>query len=125
MLRRTFAPTALVLCFLTAFAAAKRAAPKPVTPVISGAIRYSAEGNGLDEYVVAADASNGKELWRVRVFHNEIDPTLEEDVQAVFITNLKLMGNSLSIRDEKSRCYSLDLATKRVTKRWFCWPFSE
>ena len=105
--------------------AAKRAAPKPVSPVISGGIRYSAEGNGIDEYVVATDASSGKKLWKVEVFHNEIDPSLEEDVQAVFITNLKLAGNSLSIRDEKSRCYSLDLSTKHVRRRWFCWPFSK
>jgi hypothetical protein len=120
---RKLATMLFVLCFLAASSAAKRAAPQPVSPVISGGIRYSAEGNGIDEYVIAADASNGKELWKVRVFHNEINPSLEEDVQWVFITNLKLEGHSLSIRDEKWRCYSLDLATKHVTKR-FCWPFS-
>jgi hypothetical protein len=121
--RRKFANTALALCFLTASATAKRAAPKQVSPVISGGIRYSAEGDGMDEYVLATDASSGKELWKVKVFHNDINPSMEEDVQAIFITNLKLAGNSLSIRDEKSRCYSLDLTTKHVKKQLFCWPF--
>ena len=35
-------------------------------------------------------------------------------VQWVFITNLKLMENSLFVRDEKARCYSVNLKTHRV-----------
>jgi hypothetical protein len=111
--------TLLVLLFLAASVAAKRMAPKPVSPVVSDGLRYSAAGDGRDQYVVAADVSSGKELWKVKVFHNDIDPLLEEDVQWVFITNLKRVDYALVVKDEKSRCYSLDLRTKSVKKQ-FC-----
>jgi hypothetical protein len=109
----------VVLVFVTLCAQAKRMPPKAVTPVVSGGIRYSAEGDGRDQYVAAADASSGNVLWRVKVFHTPIKSWVEEDVQWVFITNLKLAGNSLLVRDEMSRCYSVDL-TKRHVKRQQC-----
>jgi hypothetical protein len=109
----------VVLVFATVSAQAKRMPPKPVTPVVSGGIRYSAEGDGRNQYVAAADASSGNVLWRVKVFHTHIKFWVEEDVQWVFITNLKLVGNSLLVRDEMSRCYSVDL-TKRKVRRQQC-----
>jgi len=115
--RRKFVITCVVVAFLAVSALAKRVSPKPVTPVISAGIRYSAEGDGRDQYVVAADASTGKVLWRVKVFHTHIKFWVEEDVQWVFITNLKISDNSLFVRDEKSRCYSVDLTRKHVKKQ--------
>ena len=45
-----------------------------------------------------------------------IKPWLEEDVQWVFISDLKLDEDSLLVRDEKNRCYSIQLNTRRVRK---------
>jgi hypothetical protein len=104
----------IVLCAIST--EAKRKPPKPVSPIVASAIRYSAAGDGRNQYVVAEDAADGKELWRVKIFENRINSSMEEDVQWVFITDLKLADNSLLIRDEKSRCYSLDLATKHLKK---------
>lgn len=73
--------------------------------------------------MIATDQKTGNILWKVKVFHTSIKPDLEEDVQWVFITHLQLSGNSLLARDEKSRCYRIDLST-RVVKggHWFsCW----
>jgi|SRR5579872_1091674 len=110
--------TFLGLASLSVFALAKRVAPRPVPPVISDGIRYSVEGDGRNQFVVAADVSTaGHELWRVKVFHNHIKFWQEEDVQWVFITDLKLVGNSLVMRDERLRCYSIDLMTKQVKKQ--------
>jgi hypothetical protein len=106
----------VALAFLAASAPGKRVPPKPVSPVISNGIRYSAEGDGRDQYVVAADASSGHVLWRVKVFHNHIKFWIEEDVQWVFITDLKLIDNSLLVRDERPQCYSIDLMRKNVKK---------
>jgi hypothetical protein len=105
------------LVLMAASAIAKRVNPKPVSPVIFKGIRYSAEGDGRDQYVVAADDTNGKLLWKVRIFHNNIKFWIEEDVQWVFITDLKLLDNSILVRDEMSRCYSIDLATRHVKNR--------
>jgi hypothetical protein len=58
-------------------------------------------------------------LWKVKVFHTNIWSWLEGDVQWVFITNLKLAGNSLLVDYEGPWRYSVDLTTKRVEKLWF------
>lgn len=115
-----------LVCVVFAFAVsslAKRAQPKPVTPLVVDGVRYAAEGNGVDEYVVASDASSGKALWKARVAHNDHDPRLEQDVQDVHITDLKAAKGAVLVRDEKSRCYSIDLLTKRVSKQLWCHGF--
>jgi hypothetical protein len=112
--RKQVAITCAGLALLSATASAKRAAPKPVTPIISRGIRYSAGGDGKDEYVIAADASSGSILWKAKVCHNHIERWKEEDVQWFFITDLKLDGNFILVKDEKARCYSVDLTKKNV-----------
>ena len=95
-------------------ASAKRAAPKPVSPVVYQGVTYSAPNdNGRVGYILASDAA-GKVLFQIKVFETEIHPKLEEDVQWIFIRELKLTGSSLVVKDEKSRCYSVDLETKAV-----------
>jgi hypothetical protein len=105
------------LCLYAASLWAKRGAPERVNPVIDHGIEYSASGDGRTQYVVATDLSNHKELWKVEVFHSFIKPWIEEDVQWVFIKDLKLVDNSLLVKDEKLRCYKLDLRSKRVKKQ--------
>ena len=95
---------------------AKRVPPKPVSPVVHAGVTYSAAGDGRGGYVVATETSTGKELWKVKAFTVQIRFRMEEDVQWVFITDLNLDSNALLIRDEKSRCYRLDLDKKRVKK---------
>ena len=115
--RLKFSIVCVALALFAVSTAAKRVSPKPVAPVISGGIRYSAAGDGRNEYIVAADASSGNVLWKTKVSHNRIKFWKEEDNQWVFITNLKLTNNVLLIRDEMLRCYSVDLKTKRVKKQ--------
>jgi outer membrane protein assembly factor BamB len=103
--------------FFSVFAVAKRVAPKDVPPIISDGMRYSATGDGRNSFVVATDAATGKALWKVKVFHTQIKFWRgEEDNQWLFISDMKLAANSILVRDEKSRCYSISLSTKRVKK---------
>ena len=95
---------------------AKRVAHQPVNPVVSANIKYSAQGDGRTGYVVATEVVTGKQLWRAKVFHIHVKPWIEEDNQWVFISDLKLVDNALLVRDEMSRCYQVDLATKHVKK---------
>jgi len=87
-----------------------------VSPVTSNGIMYSASGNGRAGYVVATDVATGKELWRQRIFKTHIRRKLEEDVQWIFISHLAVDGGNLLVRDEKSRCYTLDLGKHHVRK---------
>ena len=112
----------LLLAFLLSVdsASGKRAAPKPVPPVSYKGITYSAPNRaGTTNYVYASD-STGKDLFRIKVFDMPIDPNLEEDVQWVFITDLRLSGGSLQVKDEKRRCYLINLDTKAVKRKYWC-----
>lgn len=101
-------------------ALAKRAAPKPVAPVAYKGITYTAPNqDGTKAYVVASD-SKGKELLQIKIFDVPIDQRLEEDVQWVFITDLKPDGDFLLIRDEKGRCFAIDLSTHAVKRKRWC-----
>ena len=98
-------------------AMAKRIPPKPVPPVVANGVEYSADGDGRDSYVVATDEANRKTLWKVKLFHTRVEWWRgEEDNQWLFISDLKLTGNSLLARDEKNRCYSIYLSTRHVKK---------
>ena len=108
---------ALVLSvFALPSAEAKRAAPKPVAPVVANGVAYSAPHAAMG-VVVATDVATRKELWRETVYTIRIDPELERDVQDVFITALSVEGGVLIIENERGERYALDLATRRVTKR--------
>jgi hypothetical protein len=50
------------------------------------------------------------------MFHTRIKLWREEDNQWLFISDMKLTGNSLLVRDEKNRCYSISLNSRRVKK---------
>ena len=56
-------------------------------------------------------------MWKVKVYHNHIRMSEQIDVQWVPITKLELLDNSLHVKDEKSRCYSVDLVSKKVKKQ--------
>ena len=116
MWRLLIQPAAILL--IAACATAKRMPPKPVAPVISNGIRYSAEGDGVDQYIVATDVASCDVLWKARIFHNDIWSWMEPDMQHHYITGLKLSGNSLVIAYEGFGLYCLDLTTRRVHELW-------
>ena len=97
-------------------AIAKVAPRKPVPPVESNGIRYAADGDGNDQFVVATEIATGKQLWRKRVLHTRIKFWLEPDVQIVPITEIKLVDGLLFVRDERARCYAVGVRNHRVHK---------
>ena len=95
----------------------KRVPPNPVSPVIYSGIEYSARGDGKIGCIAASEIATGKQLWAVPVFR--VHPHWwkgEEDNQWIFISGLWLDQNGLTIKDERSRCYVLDLSNKRVRR---------
>lgn len=96
---------------------AKRAAPKPVAPVVHNGVQYTApHASGREGKIVACDANSGKRLWELVVYTVKINPNLEEDVQWVFITGLAIKGDKLLVNNEKGVQYAVDLATRQVEK---------
>lgn len=103
------------MALLPCLAAAKRAAPPKVKPVIHDGIRYVAPNDdGRRAYIEAWDVQTNKKLWDLTVFTNRINPQLEEDVQWVFIKALGVKDGVLLVTSERARRYEVDLKTKAI-----------
>jgi hypothetical protein len=106
-----------VALVLPSLALAKRVAPARVEPVIHQAVRYIAPNDdGCRAYIEAWDVQTNKKLWDLTIFTNRIDPTLEEDVQWVFIKALNIRDGALIVTSERDKIYRVDLKTKTVTE---------
>ena len=107
----------VVLMLLAAVALAKRSAPAEVAPVVFEGVRYVApNADGRRAYIEAWNVQSDKKLWELTVFTNHIDPKLEEDVQWVFIKELKIQDGALMVTSERGKAYRVDLKTKAVTQ---------
>ena len=96
---------------------AKRVAPARVEPVVYQGIRYIAPNDdGRRAYIEAWDVQTNKKLWDLTIFKNRIDPTLEQDVQWVFIKELNIRDGVLIVTSERDKIYRVDLKTKAVTE---------
>lgn len=102
---------------------AKRIAPPEVAPVVIDKLRFEViswgKERGLDQnggYIAAFDTDSGKELWVLKVYNILYDPSLESDVQDVFIKTMSknFFSNKLTITDEKDRKYTVNLDTRKV-----------
>lgn len=94
---------------------AKREAPTQVPPVDYEGVRYKAPNHdGRRGYVQAWDIDSGKMLWEVTIFRNRINPFLEEDVQWVFIEEMRIEKGYLVVISERQVSYRLDLKTRAV-----------
>ena len=110
----TLALAALLVTASTA--AAKRRAPAEVAPVIHQGVRYTAP-TGRMGWVEARDETGDTLLWEVRVYIVTYDPAKEQDVQDVYITELRLEGGELVVRDEREHEWIADLATHEARRR--------
>jgi hypothetical protein len=109
--------TILVLVLLPSLVLAKRLAPAKVEPAVSEGIRYVAPNdNGRRAYIQAWDVKTGKKLWELTVFTNRIDPTLEEDVQWVFIKKLTVKEAVLVVTAENGTAHRVDLKKRALIK---------
>jgi hypothetical protein len=111
----------ILLSFVLAFVLlprgvfAKRTAPAKCKPVVHQGIRYVAPNDdGRRAHVEAWEIESNKKLWDTTVFTNRIDPKLEEDVQWVFIKELRIQGGVLVVTSERDKVYLVNVKTKRV-----------
>lgn len=113
--RKILAATCLtcVLCIiLSAPALAKRISPAEVAPVIYDGVKFTAPHDKIG-YVVAFDEKTDEQLWEVKVYDVVITSSLEEDVQRVFIKELRVSGSILIITNESNNTYKMDITNPR------------
>jgi hypothetical protein len=113
----------MVLVVGSSVAFAKQPAPKEVPPAVIGGIKYTAPHwcriNGKDQqggYIEARDFNTGRLLWELRVYEIKYEPGLEQDVQDIFITSLKVMDGKLQVANEKGDKFVVDLAQRKVVQ---------
>jgi hypothetical protein len=101
--------------------AGKRVGPPDVAPVLIDGVRIEAihwggsRGFGQNGgYIAAIDPVSGRELWTLKVYDVPYDPSLEEDVQDVFIARLAAKGDRLQVIDEKGRRFLVDVKRRAV-----------
>ena len=119
--RTILVPLLIAASLYPLVASAKRAAPKPVAPVVHGGVEYRAKDMC---YVEAVELPSKKTLWRTRVYYVWYMPLAEKDCQDVFISSLSVQGEKLLVRNEVGRSYRVDLATGRIegaARYWIPW----
>jgi hypothetical protein len=68
------------------------------------------------QYIEARRAETDKLLWDLRIYKVNYDPTLESDVQDIFITSLKLVEGNLEVMNEAGDKFVVDLSKRAVIK---------
>src|SRR6478752_2693179 len=100
---------------LPQLASGKRIEPGKVDPVTYEGVRYVAPNDdGRRGYIEAWNVGTNKKLWELTIFTNAIDPSLEEDVQWVFIKSLNIRDGRLLATSEHKETYQVDLKTKEI-----------
>lgn len=103
---------------------AKRKAPKPVLPIISGNYVYTVPHwsyeNGTNQsggYIQVLDTKTGNPIWGLQIYNTSYEQSQESDVQDVFITSTELnfWGNKLKVANELGHIYTVVLKNKAVS----------
>ncbi len=115
---RSLSRLVLVAALVLPMAAFAKRIPAPIIePVVHEGVRYTVPNDrGTVGYVVASDVATGKQLWKKTIFRDCICPFFEQDVQWVFIRQMRLDGDRLIFVSERDKSYALDLKTRRVKK---------
>lgn len=100
---------------------AKRKFPENVLAVTHEGIRYEALHFDLKQkqnggYIRAFDQNTNKHLWTVQIYKTTYQSSVEQDVQDIFITSIKIQEGTLHIYDEKNRIFKLNLKDKTVKR---------
>jgi hypothetical protein len=96
---------------------AKRPAPRKVESVLTPTLRIEAPlDSGRIGRIQAFDRTDGKLLWTIVVFENQIDPRIEEDVQWRFIESMRVVGDALVVTAEGGSRYRVMLATRKIER---------
>ncbi len=103
----------------------RRAAPKPVEPIVVGNVRYQVmfgtrkRFNQSGGIVGAFNVTTGEELWAIAVYKTAYDEKEEIDAQDIFITTMAITpdGTHLTITDTGKRTFLVNLIDQAVIQQ--------
>lgn len=111
-MKKIMIATMILIVSLHTIIYAKRSAPKKIKP-----LRYKnmiIKVIHSDMGYISIYNTQGKLLWKKRIYRVFYNPFLERDVQDVYIKKILIHKGLLIIINEENRCYSLNLQTKEV-----------
>lgn len=103
----------------------KRREPVDVDPVEHGSLRFEAprmgHPYGFDQdggFVVAIDIADGALVWSQRVYIVDYGADIEDDKQAVYVTELALAegGHALHVVNERGERFRVGLVDRSVER---------
>lgn len=88
----------------------KAYAPSAILPVLYKDIRILTENSSQYNMgiVQAFNTKTNKLIWSKKIYEVNIDSNIEEDVQLVFIKDMKIENDKLVVINEKNVSYTLD-----------------
>jgi hypothetical protein len=99
-----------------------RTAPPAVPDVVRDGVRYAQAGDGrqlgytqMCGVLLATTEASGAQLWTLPVYGNEIDASLEADVQWVYFRSMAFDADGqLRIENERGKVFLVDVETRTV-----------
>ncbi len=105
----------IVLILINTFALAKRLPPTPVESIQYKGIEYSAPHSfECKACVEAKDTVADTLIWKREIYSVRYDSGLERDVQDVFIKELKIENDTLTVINELNQIYKVGLTPKKL-----------
>lgn len=88
----------------------KRVSPSKVSPVVFRSIKFVAPNDPQKLGVVEGwDVFTQKKVWETKVYDVTIDPSMEVDVQWVFVSKLEIKNNQLVVTNEKGQQFTVPI----------------
>jgi len=94
-----------------------------VEPVTHNGIKYIAPHFKITDkqvqrgFIEAWDIKTNNKLWDLQVYETKYTPELEQDVQDIFITVMKIDHGKLIVTNERNDVYAINIETRKIEKR--------
>jgi outer membrane protein assembly factor BamB len=112
----------LAVLFRPSIAEAKRAPAPLIAPVIKDGVEYSMspqpewrEETKASVFLYAKDVKTGSRLWTLELYQIKLNPKIEEDVQDVCVSSMRVTGGQVQVVNESGDQITVDLASRRIT----------
>jgi len=104
-----------LICTVQVFAS-RISLPAKISPVIYNDLRIVAENNSSDNMgiVQAFNVNTNKLIWSKKIYKVKIKSGIEEDIQWIFIKEIKIDNDKLLVVNESNKIYEVDPNTGKI-----------
>lgn len=108
---------------------ARRAPPPTLTPIVQQGFSYSVEVGGDERhfvsYLVCRRLRGKVEQWRAPLYRIHYRADVKYDVQQVYVSSLKLDGETIVAQSERGQTYRVELSTGQTPRPFLISGFDD